>query len=228
MYAFEPTPEEAAIMSKHVYGDKVELKGGWKVSSFKSRLQYTNKDTGFKSGLYERTVDGKTEYTYATAGTEDFFGKDGANNMKQLIGQSEQYAQSTFNAGQLRDKLGDAELTFTGHSLGGGLAEANSVATGDKGITFNVAGVSPFTKGVFGKSNVDAYIMRTDPLNFIQKSSPLVPTAGGNQIMLTPRSIGGVLNGHSIEHSIEALSKGNVIIQMLKSVEKFLIKPPIL
>ncbi|TKC04488.1 hypothetical protein FA048_19560 [Pedobacter polaris] len=224
MYAFEPTPEEAALMSKHVYGDKVALKGGWAQSNLSTGLNYTNEKTGFKSALYERTVDGKTEYTYATAGTEDFVGQDGATNVKQLVGLSGQHEQSTNNAKALSKQLGGAELTFTGHSLGGGLAEANAIATGDKGITFNAAGLSPFTKG-FGKGNVDAYVMRTDPLTIVQDKMLILPNSGGTRHTLTPKSASGVYNGHSIDSVIESLSKPSLINMFLKSAKDYLTKP---
>lgn len=72
----EPTPEEAARIAAHVYqdpNDKVELTGGWKISARSVGLapsDLTNKETGLKSALYERTKDGIIEYVYATAGTE--------------------------------------------------------------------------------------------------------------------------------------------------------------
>lgn len=64
-------------MSEHVYNDpadKIVLAGGWEVSSRDVGLKntdYNHMDTGLKSALYERTVNGKTEYSYVTAGTEE-------------------------------------------------------------------------------------------------------------------------------------------------------------
>ncbi|EJL63432.1 RHS repeat-associated core domain protein-containing protein [Flavobacterium sp. CF136] len=225
-----PTPLEAALMAKHVYADpkdKVELQGGWKPSAAMSNLSYSNGKTGFKSALYERTVDGKTEYTYATAGTED--GKDWKNNGTQLAGASEQYNQSVGNAKALEKGL-DGEITFTGHSLGGGLAEANAIATGDSAITFNAAGVSLFTGGVSKKSDTDAYIMTTDPLNAIQQGSkfavsPLVPTAGGEKHFLSPRNASGIYNGHSINSIIDSLSQPTAIQSMWNTIKQALTPP---
>jgi len=56
----KPSPLEAAIMSKHVYGDKVNLIGGWKVSNAGKGLALNDNTTGFKSQVYERTVKRKT------------------------------------------------------------------------------------------------------------------------------------------------------------------------
>ncbi|WP_264536548.1 DUF6443 domain-containing protein [Flavobacterium sp. N1736] len=198
-----PSPLEAAIMSKHVYGDKVKLIGGWKVSSVGRGLTLSNNDTGFKSQVYERTVKGKTEYTYATAGTEDM--KDTKQDVKQIFGMAEQYKQSTDNAKELDASLKGAELTFTGHSLGGGLAEANAIATGDNAVTFNAAGLSVFSPGGLQKSTTtDAYIVITDPLNALQGATGL-PTAGGTKHYIDPGSTQGVANGHSIDSAIEGL-----------------------
>lgn len=198
-----PTPLEAAIMSKHVYGDKVELIGGWKVSNVANGFALNNDRSGFKSQVYERTVKGKTEYTHASAGTEDM--KDVKQDVKQIFGKAEQYDQSVEIAGKLKDKIGNAELTFTGHSLGGGLAEANAIATGDNAITFNAAGLSVFSPGGAQKSKTtDAYIVTTDPLNALQSSTGL-PTAGGRKHFIEPGSTQGAANGHSIDSVIEGI-----------------------
>ena len=221
MFAYEPTPLEAAVMSKHVYGDKISLIGGWKVSSATHGIQFNNSESGLKSALYERTVSGKTEYTYATAGTND--NEDLKNNGMQIIGASKQYKESGFNATEIQKQLGDAESTFTGHSLGGGEAEYNSLLTGDKAITFNAAGVSVFTSALPRNSNTDAYIMTTDPLNALQSGVGL--TAGGDKHYLQPRSLSGVLNGHSINSVIESLSTPTVFQQIMNNVVQALTVP---
>ncbi|NUY81909.1 hypothetical protein HUK80_13475 [Flavobacterium sp. MAH-1] len=218
----KPTPLEAAIMSKHVYGDKVKLIGGWKVSNVGQGLALINERTGFKSQVYERTVNGKTEYTYATAGTEDM--KDTKQDVKQIFGLSEQYQQSVDNAKTLNKSLDGAELTFTGHSLGGGMAEANAIATGDDALTFNAAGLSVFTPGGLQPSKTtDAYILTTDPLNAGQSATGL-PTAGGTKHYIQPGSVQGAENGHSIDSVIEGLqtiSKGQFVKNTIENFFEF-------
>ena len=219
----EPTPYQAAIMAKHVYGDsKIKLVGGWKVSSAGKGLALNNETTGFKSQVYERTVKGKTEYTYATAGTEDMV--DVKQDVKQVFGLAEQYKQSVEVAGDLKTALPKgAELTFTGHSLGGGLAEANAIATGDNAITFNAAGLSVFSPGGNQQSNTtNAYILTTDPLNAAQSATGL-PTAGGTKHFIGPGSIQGAKNGHSIDSMIEGLqtkSTGQFIKNSIDNIFK--------
>ena len=170
----EPTPAEALRMSSHVYGDQSDdvLIGGWSIS--KNKTDLLNKSYGLKSAVYERTLEnGNTEYTYAFAGTQD--ATDILHDGLQLIGASGQYTQAIENLQALQENIGSAELTLTGHSLGGGLAALGSMKTGLKALTFNAAGVSSATKLFNGvnmikpaENNIDAYILASDPLNLIQ------------------------------------------------------------
>ena len=166
-----PTLYEAALISKHVYGDKVELAGGWKVSNIAYKT--INSDSGLQSAVYERTVDGVTEYVYATAGTQLTDYKDWLEDITQLFGKTSQYNESIDIAGQLSKQLSDSELTFVGHSLGGGLAAANALATDKNAITFNPAALSSATKKNLGlnplnKGNITNVIIRGEAVNFLQ------------------------------------------------------------
>lgn len=207
----KPTPAEAARMSAHVYGGgNVELTGGWQVSNRDFGITLKN-DVGFKSQVYQRTVDGVTEYTYATAGTDDLH--DVGADIIQPAGLSEQYSQSADNAKILSNALGETELTFTGHSLGGGEAALNALVTDREAITFNAAGVSGLTKLREGglstlfrsESNIDAHINYFDPLNQIQNRNPLMPSVNGNAKIEFPVDNAGVLNGHGIMNMIKSL-----------------------
>ena len=170
-----PTEEEAARISAHVYGtEKVTLTGGWHLSKLNKTIgdiiTLKDKDSGFKSAIYERTYKGKTEYVYATAGTDFTEMNDWKNNIKQIIGKSEQYAISMSNAEKISQVIGNSELTFTGHSLGGGLAAANAYKTGRSAMTFNAAWISPFT--IFNRKfpRIDAYINWQDELDKVQRA----------------------------------------------------------
>ena len=169
-----PTEEEAARISAHVYGtEKVTLTGGWHLSKLNktiSNITLRDKKSGFKSAIYERTYKGKTEYVYATAGTDFTEMNDWENNIKQIIGKSEQYDISMRNAKKISQAIGNSELTFTGHSLGGGLAAANAYKTGRSAMTFNAAWVSPFTIFNRKSTRIDAYINWNDELNTVQRA----------------------------------------------------------
>nr|WP_232214855.1 RHS repeat-associated core domain-containing protein [Prevotella sp. oral taxon 472] len=167
-----PTEEEAARIADHVYGTgKVRLTGGWKVSKIRFK-NVTLKDdrSGFRSELYERTVKGKTEYVYATAGTDFSSLEDWKNDAQQIVGCSKQYEMSMQNAEQLSKAIDKKELTFVGHSLGGGLAAANAFKTGRRAMTFNAAWVSPFTISWWNrkKARIDTFIHYNDELNNFQ------------------------------------------------------------
>ncbi|BFO68629.1 hypothetical protein KCF3NO3_46120 [Chryseobacterium sp. KCF3-3] len=224
--AYKPTPKEAAAMAAHVYGDKKDniLIGGWRVSQrdFGTNVNLNDQGSGFKSQVYERVVDGKvTEYAYATAGTEDL-AKDGVADVAQPVGASSQYEISARNATEISKQLGDTELTYTGHSLGGGLAALNSNLTRREAITFNAAGVGAATKFLNGKNNSDmsgwfggftatfrteglinAYIMKTDPLNIAQDKSLLMPDVNGKRHTVWPTSSSSIYNGHSMDNMLK-------------------------
>ena len=220
----EPTPEEAARMSAHVYADGkgVELTGEWKVSTRDVGLKnsdFNNSKTGLQSGLYERVKeDGTTEYTYATAGTDSTEVKDYGANAKQTISASAQYDKSISNAKTISKSLGDAELTFTGHSLGGGTASANAIATDKKALTFNAAGLSMATKfslggfsGIFKSfdKNVTSFQMTSDPLSIAQDILPIAGAVGDVK-MVKPGTSGK--GGHSIMSMIDGLANPKPVI----------------
>ncbi len=212
----KPTPAEAARIAAHVYGDKSDdiLTGGWRVSQKDWGIPYVDPITGLKSQVYERVVDGVTEYVYATAGTEN--AKDWGENLKQPLGLSDQYKQSVEYAEQLSAALPNDELNFVGHSLGGGEAALNSLVTygdgaGREAFTFNAAGVGALTKIANGglktmfksERNINAYILNTDPLNLVQNNIPLMPDVNGKKNYLSPRDVSSVFNGHSVNNILK-------------------------
>ena len=134
-------------MAKYVYGGKYanpdNLKGGWLPSNQSGIITLKDPQSGFKSMLFERTINGETEYAYAFAGTEDFL-KDFLQDVKQAAGFSEQYNLAISNARKLI-KFGLTNITFLGHSLGGGLAQAAALAIDGRAVTFNPAWLSSGT-----------------------------------------------------------------------------------
>lgn len=119
-----------------------------------------------------------------------------------------------------RNGVSTEQLTMTGHSLGGELAAAASIATGSKAVTFNAAGLSgdsiEYALGrhadEFGvrptlpdaQKLVMAYTASGDPLTVVQDST-LLPDTFGTRTMLSTRPgsskdyfvTGGVLGSQS-------------------------------
>lgn len=156
-----PKAYEAALMAAYVYGKDAEyyneqlLQTGWTISKFESSIQmkYTRfYQNGLQSVLFQRTVDGVTEYAYVYAGTNSI--EDAVEDFAQIAGVAFQYHTAIYNARILSDELKNSELTFVGHSLGGGEAIASSMATGRAAITFNPAAVSWLTKQIEGLNKV--------------------------------------------------------------------------
>ena len=157
----KPTTKEAALISKHVYGGDdatatwKDLKAsGWKIvkgvdkitKNINDVLFNSESDNGYKAQLYKRTNHGHVEFVYAFAGTDDW--SDVVDDIDQYFGGTpKQYSMAVANAeilsSMLKEKYGNnVDLTFVGHSLGGGEAAVASMATGFDAITFNPAAVT--------------------------------------------------------------------------------------
>lgn len=104
------------------------------------------KSSGFNSMLFQKQDNGIQYYAYCTEGTDMTSFKDWYSNISQgLTGLSPQHTYSVQIAKKLDQTIGEsAVLWFIGHSLGGGLASNNSLATGRHAITFNAAGLHPY------------------------------------------------------------------------------------
>ncbi len=168
--------------------------------------------------VYERVENGKvTEYTYATAGTEPGW-KDIKADIVQPFGFSKQYSKSAENAKRISSELGSTELTFVGHSLGGGEAALSAMLTDRKAVTFNAAGVSTLTKIREGgwafsrkslrKYQIDAFIMINDPLAAFQMLTPFAD-ADGEHYRLPPMDKKSKFNGHSMFNVLKSVGVAN-------------------
>jgi RHS repeat-associated protein len=215
-----PTPYEAALIAKHVYGDNIQLAGGWKQSSQTFGLKLGATASGLKFQIYERTIDNVTEYVYAFAGSET--GKDWFQNLIQPFGLSGEFNEAVSNSRALSGRLRASELTYVGHSQGGAEAAASSYATKRKAITFNAAGVGKLTlkdnniltnKGSINEK-ILAFTLNSDPLNFLQNKNGihdinfgLMPDVDGIRIHITPSNNASLFNGHSIDNIIKEIKR---------------------
>lgn len=122
--------------------------------SLKGRLERNR--IGFRSMVFYKTNAGEIKkIAYVTEGSLalnlvtkhpiDGFGDWGLSNLGQgVLGISPQHTLSIQNA-KILDKLCKSkgiDLEFYGHSLGGGLAASNALATNRKAIVFDMAGLN--------------------------------------------------------------------------------------
>ena len=149
--------------------------------------------SGYFGALYRNADNGTI--IYANRGTEGPDKLDVRANVLQAFGlESKQYTTAMKVARNLRATYG-GKLSFTGHSLGGGLASAQALVTGLPATTFNAAGLNPETvrrmlgsdfdnAWAHGNSLVSAYYVKGDPLSQVQDGTRLVEgtAARGRQI----------------------------------------------
>ncbi|HNP31805.1 MAG TPA: DUF6443 domain-containing protein [Flavobacterium sp.] len=224
----EPTPYEAALMAKHVYSNSGHLAGNWKRSS---NVKYNkfSMSGGLKCALYERTKGGIKEFALVYAGTDDW--TDVADDVLQGVALDSQTKAASFLATKVSNDLRNSEVTFVGHSLGGGLSNLSSLVTGRTSITFNPAWLSKSTKRglkivpLRNGSHVTNYINETDPLNSFQTGNLNLPGLGfllgklfvsqlertGDDIILEKGEFDDtLLNGHSIDEIIDSLEDNDM------------------
>jgi len=157
---------------------------------------------GFAAVLYQDyTASSDGQYILAYAGTDDL--DDLMDDIWQGLGwQSPQYDAAMELSDLIRQAIPIANVTATGHSLGGGLASAAAVVTGMNSYTFNSAGLHENTlvktvNGVttekyvgslnrYNNANnlIQAYYVDWDLLSDVQDEglSPLIPAALGSRI----------------------------------------------
>ena len=138
-----------------------------------SAYQFDNEP--FSATLFYNEQTG--EYVLAFRGSDDV--EDWKDNFGQAGGQAtEQYQQAVALALALQAALPDETISFTGHSLGGGLATAAALATGAHADVFNPAALHPDTAEELGLNIddadqlVDVTTVDGDLLTAIQEPKP--------------------------------------------------------
>jgi len=192
--AYEPTVREALDISDHVYSinEAAVVAGKSEVGNTGWILQkkYIDEKSGYKAGLYRKKTGDQYSYVLASAGTDN--APDIIADIDQGAGlYNAQYEKSQRDAKRITSymqtlKYGN-NLTFVGHSLGGGLASLNSRVTGNKAITFNAAGLSSKTKDRYGASKlskIEAYVIIGEAVHHHQSAFGL--KAEGNIHWLSP------------------------------------------
>ncbi|EMC9753217.1 phospholipase A(1) [Enterobacter cloacae] len=158
---------------------------------------------------------------------------DWINNGAQGLGMESDYYKRAVRLGSRLAKSA-SKIDIAGHSLGGGLASATSIASGQAGWTFNAAGLHSTTVEKYGGSllgeadNIQAYRVEGELLTKIQEVnlaedykmlkghiptliakeeiSAIMPNAAG-VVHDLPGGTGGPLDRHGIGQAIDCIEQ---------------------
>ncbi|MBL4886207.1 MAG: DUF2974 domain-containing protein, partial [Planctomycetaceae bacterium] len=171
---------ELALLAQASYdGLDQDVIGDWvRVKEF---LNPNARGDGFRAVLYFNTIT--KDYVLSFAGTDGL--ADIKTDIQQGLGyQTSQYTYAAKLAKELQIKYG-TKLSFTGHSLGGGLATLAASVTGLYANTFNSAGVHENTfnrnggKSFLAERMTIAYQLSGDPLTGLQNIIGPMPATNG-------------------------------------------------
>lgn len=174
--------------------------------------------SGFSAEIYQHEDGGYVvAYRGSEIGSDPSQYMDWVNNGQQGLGMdASQYSSAIELAKRAEHVFGDGNVALTGHSLGGGLASAASLATGASAVTFNSSGLSNNTLESLGfnpnavrdsvaeSGQVRRYAVNGDPLTAAQEDAPLLPIVGsppdaiGHALRIDPppgTSFGGLHGG---------------------------------
>ncbi len=141
-------------------------------------------DSNFRAGVFENA---QGEKVVAFKGTDFTSLEDWKNNIGQdLQGGSDYYSRAQYIA--LAMHQNGAQPSFTGHSLGGGLASAAARRIGANASTFNAAGLNPDTLvGRMAGGHIDRVYVKGDIVTGIQVG-PVSKAASDKDWALDPPS----------------------------------------
>lgn len=184
-----PSTIDLAAMAADVYNDSPAPPAGYRVASGDDLADLglraedlTSPQSSFRARVYVAEGDGGPNYVVSFRGTTD--GSDWKANARQGVGlPSDQYTRALLIAKAI-GRHPDAQVTITGHSLGGGLASAAALASGRDAQTFNAAGLSDATirqagtiRGDAPMPKIAAFYVRGEILSALQDGGDRVAGA---------------------------------------------------
>ncbi len=189
-------PRDLALLSADVYRDTPSPPAGYRTASAAdlgalglNPADLTSTRSAFRARVYVTGTGTNAQYVVAFRGSAT--ASDWRSNFQQGVGLTPDNYRKALVIGSKLALFGNANITITGHSLGGGLASAAAIASGSNATTFNSAGLSDATirqarnihaaYGVETMDKVTAYYVRGEILSSIQD--------GGDRV------IGGILGG---------------------------------
>nr|WP_322952429.1 Mbeg1-like protein [Nitrospirillum sp. BR 11163] len=176
-----------AVLANHTYGGDPTLPPGYRMldpdtppgKAELAKLKVKKNDleppgTSFRAQIFAKDETDGTHYVVAYRGTQT--GEDWKNNLQQGLGEPSAEYKQAITLAHTVDNSSGGKVSFTGHSLGGGMASAASVATGKPATTFNAAGLNARTVGEYPATPapVNAYYNDGDPLSGLQDNRETV------------------------------------------------------
>ena len=152
-------------MSFNCYGnpdDNIDTPDGYIISNIGEG------NNGFKARVY-KNIQNPNEIIIAYAGTDS--PGDWISNLQMAVGAiPDQYTQALNTYNVIKSENPNANITITGHSLGGSLAQLVGAATGSNTVTFNSYGTSEIFENMgfnpnANYSNITNYNNSTDILH---------------------------------------------------------------
>lgn len=223
---------ETAALSADVYNDVASPPPGYRVATQRDldRLHLTPHmleqpgASSFRARVYVTGSGADTRYVVSFRGTQN--GEDWLNNLQQGAGlSSESYSRALQIGRQLARS--DANVTLTGHSLGGGLASAAAIACGREADTYNAAGLSQRTiveaRGIAGANGrgtaaVQAYHVPGEALTMIQNGGDRAIGSGIGSLF---GGAGGLIGGLVVD-APEAYGRAHTLPDVRPSDRSFL------
>jgi hypothetical protein len=195
-----PSTRELALLAQEVYNDSPNPPAGYRVATEADMgklglkpQDLTSTQSPFRARVYVKGAGADAQYVVAFRGTTS--AGDWRTNTRQGAGLSSDHYTRALHIGSRLALAGNANVTVTGHSLGGGLASAAAIAGGRPAATFNAAGLSNATirqartihdnSGAQTTDNVRAYYVRGEVLSTLQD--------GGDRLLGT--ALGGLFGG---------------------------------
>ncbi len=170
--------------------------------------------TNFRVQVYEPDPDvfgTDMKPTVVFQGTDPTSWSDWANNADQGMGADSPYYKQAVNIGKNLARKG-ADAVIAGHSLGGGMGSAASMASGLPADTYNAAGLAAGTLAKYGAtpiaSQIQAFRVDGEVLTSVQESNVLkgkIPTAVGTPYTLP--GTGNALSRHSMTEVVDGIEK---------------------
>jgi len=201
--------QQDALLSADVYHDTATPPPGFRVADSAdleklglSPEMLEQPGSSFRARVYATGEGASERYVVAFRGSQT--GEDWKNDFEQAAGFNAPSYAKALEIGKTIARS-DANVTFTGHSLGGGLASDAAIASGREADTFNAAGLASGTLSSAravaqangrGTAAVQAYHVPREILTSLQN--------GGD------RAIGGVL-GDLVAGPLGGLAGGAIL-----------------